>query len=74
MLNMHNHQIEHTHKKLIQDFPNFFMPSFVGLNLLLCGGFFERRFFFITIYELPLAFPHQKIHNLKFPHLEIVFV
>jgi len=50
------------------------MPSFVGLNLLLCGVFWERRFFLITSYEFPVAFPHQEIHNPKFSHLEIVLV
>ncbi len=50
------------------------MPSFIGLNLLLCGVFLETRFFFITNYELPITFLHQEIHNPKFPHLEIVLV
>jgi hypothetical protein len=71
---MHNHGIEHTHKKSIQDFPYFFMPSFIGSNLLLCGVLWEKRFFLITNYDFPIAFPHQEIHNLKFPHLEIVVV
>jgi hypothetical protein len=46
------------------------MPSFIGLNLLLCGVFWERRFFLITSYEFQVAFPHQEIHNPKFPPLE----
>jgi hypothetical protein len=71
ILNMHNHGIRHTHRKPIQDFPSFFMPSFINLNLLLCGVFWERRFFLIISYELPIAFPYQKIHNPKFPHLEL---
>ncbi len=50
------------------------MTSFIDLNLLLRGVLWENRFFFITIYELPIAFPHQKIHNIKLLHLEIVFV
>jgi hypothetical protein len=50
------------------------MLSFISLNLLLCGVFWEMRFFLITNYELPIAFPHQEIHNPKFPHLEIIFV
>jgi hypothetical protein len=50
------------------------MLSFIGLNLLLCGVFWERRFFRITSYEFPIAFPHQEIHNPKFSHLEIVLV
>jgi hypothetical protein len=50
-----------THWKPIQNFPNFFMPSFFGLNLLLCGVFQERGSFFTNAYELPIAFPHQKI-------------
>jgi hypothetical protein len=66
---MHNHGIRHTHRKLIQDFLCFFMPSFIGLNLLLCGVFWERRFCFITSYELPITFPHQEIHNPKFSTL-----
>jgi hypothetical protein len=74
ILNMHNHGIGHIHRKLIQDFPYFFMLSFIGLNLLLCGVFWERRFFRITSYEFPIAFPHQEIHNPKFSHLEIVLV
>jgi hypothetical protein len=45
------------------------MPSFIGLNLLLCGVFWERRFCIITSYEFPIAFPHQEIHNLKFSTL-----
>jgi len=28
----------------------------------------------ITSYEFPVAFPHQEIHNPKFPHMEIVLV
>jgi hypothetical protein len=66
---MHNHQIGHTHKKLIQDFLKFLMPSFVALNLLLCGVFWEKKFFLITSYELPITFPHQKIHNPKYSTL-----
>jgi hypothetical protein len=50
----------------------FFMPSFIGLNLLLCGVFWEKRLFLITNYEFPVTFPHQEIHNPKFPHLKIV--
>jgi hypothetical protein len=50
------------------------MPSFIGLNLLLCGVFWEKRLFLITNYELPIAFPHQKIHDPKFPLLEIVLI
>jgi hypothetical protein len=40
------------------------------LNLLLCEVFWERRFYIITSYEFPITFPHQKIHNPKFSHLE----
>jgi len=50
------------------------MLSFIGFNFLLCGVLWERMFFLITSYEFPVAFPHQKIHNPKFPHLEIVIV
>jgi hypothetical protein len=71
---MHNHGIRHIYKKLIQDYPNFLMPSFISLDLLLCGVFWEKRFFFITNYELSITFRHKKIHNPKFSHLEIVFV
>ncbi len=66
ILNMHNHGIRNIHRKLIQDFPCFFMPSFIGLNLLLCGVFWERRFCLIANYELPITFPHQEIHNLSY--------
>jgi hypothetical protein len=59
--------------KPIQDFPYFFMPSFIGLNLL-CVVFWERRFFLITNYEFLITFPYQESHNPKFPHLEIVLV
>jgi hypothetical protein len=68
---MRNHGFGHTHKKAIQDFPNFLMPSFIDLNLLLCGVFLEKKFFLITGYEFPIAFSHQKICNPKFPHLEL---
>ncbi len=74
IFNMHNDLIGHIHKKPIQDFPSFLMRSFVGLNLLLCGDFWERRFFLTTSYERLITFPHQKNHNPKFPHLEIIFI
>jgi len=73
ILNMHNHKIGHNHIKSIQHFHCFFMPSFISLNLLLCGVFWDKRFFLITSYELPITFPHQKFHNPKFPHLENYF-
>jgi hypothetical protein len=66
ILNMHNHGIGHLHKKPIQDFAYFFMPCFIGLNLLLCGVFWERRFFLITNYELPITFPINKFIILNF--------
>ncbi len=66
ILNMHNHGIGHTHRKPIQDCPCFFMPSFIGLNLLLCGVFLERRFCLITSYELPITFPIKKFIILNF--------
>jgi hypothetical protein len=34
--------------------------------LLLLGVFWEKRFFLIIGYELPIAFPHKKIHNFNF--------
>jgi len=62
-----------THRKPIQDFPSFLMPSFIHLDLLLCGVFWEKRFFLITSYEILITFPHQKIHNPKFSKLQNFF-
>jgi hypothetical protein len=66
ILNMHNHGIRHTHRKPIQDFICFFMPSFIGLSLLLRGVFWEKRFCFITSYELPITSPIKKFIILNF--------
>jgi hypothetical protein len=66
ILNMHNPGIEQTHRKLIQDFPCFFILSFISLNLLLCGVFWEKRFFLNTSYEFPVAFPIKKFIILNF--------
>ncbi len=62
----YNHGIKHIHKKPIQDFPNFFMLSFTDLNLLLCGVFWDRRFFLTTSFKLPIAFPIKKFIILNF--------
>jgi len=53
----------------------FFHAKFYWLEFCCCVGFFwEKRFFLIISYEFLIAFPHQEIHNPKFPHLEIVLV
>ncbi len=53
-------------KSQYKTFYSFLMPNFIGLNLLFCGVFKDKRFFFITSYELPIAFPHEKFIILNF--------
>jgi hypothetical protein len=43
-----------------------FSCQVLGLNLLLCEVFWERRLFLITSYEFPVAFPHQEVQILNF--------
>ncbi len=66
ILNMHNHGIKHTHRKLIQNFPIFFISSFFGLNLLWCGVFWDNRFICTTNYELQIILAIKKFIILNF--------
>jgi hypothetical protein len=66
---MHNHEIKHSQKANTK-FSLLFHAKFYWLEFLVVWGFLGEKVFLITSYELPIAFPHQKIHNPKFPHLE----
>jgi len=51
-----------------------FHAKFYWFEFVIVWGFLGEEVCLITSYELPITFPHQKIHNPKIPHLEIVLV